>query len=112
MPLVDRLMERMWHVTKVLLMCPSEPFMYIRMEMTLVTFERQHIVGLPLDDSPCNLGLATHNMDGDNTTSHKQSLQQSRYSRDFVGFLSHPLLPKHQSIFTRPRTDQNQRTLS
>lgn len=71
----------------------------------LITFHRQQVVRLFVDDQPGNRLLAAHGVDTDQKALEVQRLQQFRASRDLIALARHLLLTKQQAEFGRERTD-------
>jgi hypothetical protein len=75
MPFIDCLPIIMRHALKVYLFGPGEPLLHIFIEMPLVAFEGEHIIGLTLDDGLGDSCLTAHGIDSHDTTRHIQLLQ-------------------------------------
>ena len=77
----------MSHILEVQVLGVSKEPCDIFVEMTLVVLNRQHIVGVPLDDRLGDLGLAAHGVDGHDTARYLEQLQQLGDRGDLVGFV-------------------------
>jgi len=67
--------------------------------------ERQHIVGLFIQDGLCDIALTAHHVQrGDGAFEHEHC-QQFRNGRDFVGFLIHLGLSQYQALASRKGRD-------
>lgn len=81
----------------------------ILMDVSLIAFERQHILPAAVDDLPGNVLLTAGRVDGHDGVLHVQVLQQGWNRRDFVGFLLRGQLPQADSKLDRPGADEEQR---
>lgn len=65
------------------------------MQLALVAFDRQHIVGLSATDGFGRLNLAVERIQRDDVASQGQFVEQSRHRSDLVGGRVYLLLAKH-----------------
>ena len=88
-----------------------EPARDILVQRRVVVLERQHIVGLVLDDGLCHRLLAAHRVDRDDRASELQLGQQIGNRIDFVGLVRHRLHAQHQARLRGKRAHQMHRGL-
>ncbi len=103
-PFVRPLGILMRHLTKVLRLTAVQQVFQILVELTLVLFHRQHIVGAALDDAFGDLGLAARRIGGHNTPGQFQHSQQLGHGPDRIRMGLHLDLPQNQAVGTRPGT--------
>lgn len=87
MVLLNRLVEIVVDILEVCFLCIGNEVLYIAMQVALVALERQYIVASLINDGLSNLGLASHCINGDDTSIERQQTQQFRNSCDFIRFL-------------------------
>lgn len=87
MPLIDCLPVVMGHVLESCLLGPGKPFLNILMQMPLVAFQSQPIIGRAFKNGLDNLFLAAHGLNRHRTACHVQLLQQGRYRPNLVRLL-------------------------
>jgi len=58
----------MVHLLKSRLLGPGKPLLYVVMELSLIAFESQHLLGLVLNEYASNLLLASHRIYGHDAT--------------------------------------------
>lgn len=68
------------------------------MEVGLVVLDGEQVVGLGIDNRLGDVVLASHRVDGDQSTSQGQGLEQVGDGRDLVGLLVSGELPQHQRV--------------
>src|SRR5260370_42448091 len=86
---INTLVEGMRQALEIDLSSVLKPLDHILMQLTLVAFEGQDVIGVLVDDGPRNLCLATHGINGHDTSGNIQVLEQFRDSTDFIRFLIH-----------------------
>ena len=72
MSLVDRLVEIMGNITKITLLCPVKPVDDILMQLRMVGFEGEDIIGFPLNHGLSDVFLTVEGINGDNTAFDEQ----------------------------------------
>jgi hypothetical protein len=71
-------------------------------QQALVLFDRQHIVGLLLDNERGDFALTAHRIDGHHGAGQFKRMQQLWNGRDLVGFFLGLALPEHQPVALGP----------
>ena len=67
-------------------------------QAALVAFQRQHVVGLLVDDLLCDVALAAHRIDGDDRAFDRHQVEQFRDCHYFVRLLRHLDLAEHEAL--------------
>src|SRR5262249_4397906 len=78
------------------------------LQVLLIAFDGEHVVGSLLTHLLSNRFLATHGVDRHGGPTHIQQLQQHGNGRDLVGMVRGRHLPKHHSALSCPGTYQVQ----
>ena len=72
-------------------------------QCALVAFEREHVIGVFIQDFLGNIALATHRIDGHDGALDRHHIEERRDGDDFVGLFRHLDLPKHKPLACRKR---------
>src|SRR5262245_25667187 len=75
MSTLDGLSRARAHLGKIRLFGPGEPFLHIILQMALIAFEREYIIGVTFDNRLGDSGLAAHRIDSDDAARDIQLLQ-------------------------------------
>src|SRR5262245_32283365 len=70
-------------------------------QRTLVTFERENVIGFLVENFLGDVALAAHGVDGDDGAFDRQHVEKCGDGDDFVGFVRHFDLAEHEALAGR-----------
>ncbi len=100
------------HPVKTKSLGPVEPVSYALVELTLVLFHRQYVIGSAIHNLLSNLSLAAHGPIGNKSHGHDAAIQFQQVQHlgdggDLIGFLRSFDLAQGQGVLRRPGADQS-----